>query len=334
MKLDLIEGINKPGKAINVQKYPDEFYRDVIAGLTMEAKRLPSKYFYDKAGDRIFQEIMQCPEYYLTACEMDIFRNQSDKLVEQIKNENKAIDVIELGPGDCAKSVHLLHALQQAGIKFTYVPVDISANIIAQLQHSLPQILPGITVKGIVADYYLGLPQAADPRTQRRKIILCLGGNTGNMTIENSHAFYKRLRMGLEPGDRTIIGFDLVKHPAIIRAAYDDKQGITSRFNLNLLKRMNRELQTDFNTSKFEHYCCYEPATGACKSWLVCLEDMKVRFRDITISFTRHESIWMEISQKYTMEQVSAFAQRNGFRQLKCLLDSKKWFTDAVWEAI
>ena len=310
-----------------------DFYWDVIQGLSETPKRLPSKYFYDKKGDSLFQAIMMSPDYYLTRCEMEIFTWQANQIVDSIIAQNLDFELIELGPGNCAKSIHLLRALIAANASFNYVPIDISANVISGLQSFLPNNAPGLRFKGWVGDYIDALAShCLLPGT--RKVVMCLGGNIGNMTIAESNQFCKKLRSYLQPGDQCIIGFDLVKHPAIIKHAYDDRDGFTREFNLNLLKRINRELEADFKVDQFDHYCSYDPLTGSAKSFLVSLSDMVVHLPDASFSFDKNECIWTEISQKYSKNQVHQMAINNGFIHTADFLDNKSWFMDAIWTAV
>jgi uncharacterized SAM-dependent methyltransferase len=169
---------------------------------------------------------------------------------------------------------------------------------------------------------------------KKRKVVMCLGANIGNMTVAEGNRFCRTLRGYLRPGDKCIIGFDLIKHPAIIRRAYDDREGLTREFNLNLLHRINRELDADFMVDQFEHYCSYDPLTRAAKSYLVCLKDMSVRLPGVEILFEKDECIWTEISQKYSVKQIRQMAIENGFAHTTAFLDSKSWFMDAIWTAI
>lgn len=315
------------------RKEKRQFYLDVAHGLTQSPKRLPSKYFYDKIGDNLFQEIMASPDYYLTRCEMEIFSRQTGAILSSLLSEGPEFELIELGPGNCAKSIHLLRALSSKDIPFSYIPIDISENIINQLGLYLPTELPGLTFQGITGEYFNAL-QAHCTDSTGRKVIMCLGANIGNMTIAESHAFCQTLRQYLKPGDQCIIGFDIVKHPAAIRRAYDDREGLTREFNLNLLRRMNRELGTDFIIDKFDHYCSYDPLTGAAKSFLVCLQDMSVHLPGIVVEFEKNESIWTETSQKFTSGQIRKMAADNGFVHTTALLDSKGCFMDAIWTAV
>jgi dimethylhistidine N-methyltransferase len=310
-----------------------DFYFDVIRGLTQAPKRLSSKYFYDKKGDSLFEAIMMSPDYYLTRCEMEIFTRQTQEIVAGLLTQNVDFELIELGPGNCAKSIHLLRALIAANESFNYVPIDISENVISELQSFLPAAVPGLRFNGLVGDYFEKLAfHCLSPG--RRRIVMCLGGNIGNMTIAESNRFCERLRGYLQPGDQCIMGFDLVKHPAVIRRAYDDREGLTREFNLNLLNRINRELEADFRIDQFDHYCSYDPGTGAAKSYLVCLSDMMVHLNGTRIPFEKDECIWTEISQKFSKSQIHQMAVNNGFVHAAEFLDTRSWYMDAIWTAI
>lgn len=311
----------------------NDFYSEVIQGLTETPKRLPSKYFYDKKGDNLFQEIMMSPDYYLTRCEMEIFTCQTKEIVDSLIAQNLDFEVIELGPGNCAKSIHLLRALVAAKVSFNYVPIDISENVISELQSFLPAKIPDLRFNGLVGDYFDTLAfHCSAPG--KRKVVMCLGANIGNMTIEESNKFCKKIRSFLQPGDQCIIGFDLLKHPVIIQRAYDDREGITRAFNLNLLHRINRELNADIQIDQFDHYCSYDPLTGAAKSYLVCLNNMEVQLPGANIFFEKDECIWVEISQKYSKSQIHQMAIHNGFIHTSEFLDKKSWFMDAIWTAV
>jgi dimethylhistidine N-methyltransferase len=308
------------------------FHRDVLTGLNAKDKYLDAKYFYDDNGDRIFQQIMACPEYYPTRCEMEIMREQSVQISAQIASIVGSFDVIELGAGDATKSVHLLQELLNIDHSFTYFPIDISANVIRQLEQSLPEQLPALQVHGLNGEYFEML-RTAQTLSSRPKVILCMGGNIGNFTPAETRKFCRQLRHYLQPGDLLLTGFDLKKHPQIILNAYNDAAGITRAFNLNLLHRINREMDADFDVSKFDHYPTYDPGTGACKSYLVSLEDQQVHVGGEIISFKMHEAIFMEISQKYTLDETEKIALQAGFEPVSYFTDQKGWFADCLWQA-
>lgn len=311
----------------------DQFYDDVIAGLRSAPKHLNSKYFYDATGDKLFQDLMNCPEYYPTNCELEIFSEKTAEIGKAIIADGDPFDLIELGAGDAMKSTYLLQYLLKQKADFTYVPIDISGNVISYLHIALPVTLPGLKINGLNGEYFDMLTQAAS-NSDKRKIILFLGSNIGNMPVVDAINFSKELRKHLNKGDMVLIGFDLKKNPATILAAYNDKDGITKRFNLNLLERINRELSADFDLKKFDHYPTYDPETGACKSYLVSLEDQEVTInKKEKIRFLKDEYIYMEISQKFTISQTDQMAAKANFKPVDLFFDSKNWFLDAVWIA-
>lgn len=310
------------------------FYQDVYNGLTAPFKQLSSKYFYDATGDSIFEEIMDCPEYYLTNCELEILSQQSGAIIDAILCHHSGWDVVELGPGNAKKSGFFLREMMQRGILFTYFPIDISENVIRQLEQTLPQHIPGVRVHPLPGEYLqmLGrVPQFSN----RPRLVLFMGANIGNFSPGEARDFIRELRKLLTPGDLLLIGFDLVKDPRIILAAYNDRAGVTRRFNLNLLHRMNRELEANFEPARFEHFPTYDPQTGACKSYLVSLADQEVRLGEADfIRFAKGEPILTENSQKYSLAQIGAMAALNGFKVLKHFSDQQAWFTDSLWQCI
>ncbi|WP_316832102.1 L-histidine N(alpha)-methyltransferase [Pedobacter aquatilis] len=308
-----------------------QFLNDSIAGLSQHPKRLQSKYFYDKTGDRIFQQIMEMPEYYLTRAEMDIMKTQSAQIADVLELDGSPFDLFELGAGDASKSVHLLKTLLERDIAFTYYPIDISANVIAGLNSSLPRLLPKLDFQGLEGDYFAMLKEVTD-RSKRRKVVLFMGANIGNMHPEEAVAFCQSLSKTFSGQDRLIIGFDLKKNPDQVLKAYNDASGITRDFNLNLLRRMNRELGADFEVNAFEHYASYNPESGACKSYLISLHEQRVLIGDTLITFEQNEYILMEISQKYSLEDISRLALNSGFVAEKYFSDSQGYFVDALWK--
>jgi len=321
-------GISTPAKS----KY-GQFYADVITGLSAPQKYLNSKYFYDAAGDKIFQELMACEEYYPTNCELEIFSKKTAEICDAIIGEGDDFDLIELGAGDATKSSYLLSYLMEKRADFTYLPIDISENVISYLNVTLPVTLPGLQMNGLNGEYFDMLEKAA-ALSNKRKVVMFLGSNIGNMHAEEAEGFCRELRNHLSSGDMLLIGFDLKKNPATVLAAYNDKEGITRRFNLNLLERINRELDANFNLDKFEHYPTYDPGTGACKSYLVSLESQDVKIGHETIRFAKDECIFMEISQKFTVAQTDRMAATALFKPICHFFDSKKWFIDVIWLAV
>jgi len=308
-----------------------KFSEDVILGLKSEPKSLSSKYFYDEKGDKIFQQIMNMEEYYLTKAEMDILVNQADNICNAITADGDSFDLIELGAGDATKSIHLLKALTEKGLDFSYLPIDISEHVIADLEGTLPLKVPQLNIKGFNGDYFEMLGKAT-AFSSRRKVVLFMGANIGNMTVADAQKFCIALKEQLSENDLLIIGFDLKKNPKQILAAYNDKNGITKSFNINLLNRINNELNGNFNLNSFEHYACYDPQSGACKSYLISLEDQSVNIGTYAVSFKKNEYIFMEISQKYALNEIDALANTSGFSPVENFFDANRYFVDALWK--
>lgn len=287
------------------------FYKETKKGLQQQQKTLASKYFYNAEGDRLFQQIMALEEYYPSRCEAEILQTQV------IIRPQVPFDLIELGAGDGTKTMHLLRQLAPV----SYIPIDISAHILQELQGKLADfdVLP------IQGEYLPALQQAVNLST-RQKVVLFLGANIGNFEPAEAITFCEEVRRLLAPGDTFIVGFDLKKDPRIIHQAYDDTLGVTRLFNLNLLKRMNNELGANFDIRQFEHYCSYDPITGACKSYLVSLCDQQVLFPDYEVCFERGECIWTEISQKYSRHEIGEMVTHAGFRIENILTDRREWF--------
>lgn len=308
----------------------NKFLSDVLKGLRSSPKYLFSKYFYDQKGDELFQKIMATDDYYLTNCEMEIFSKQTAAIADSVLKDDPVLDVIEFGAGDATKSTFLLKELVKRDAISTYFPVDISKNIIDFLKKKLPDEIPQLNIHGLNGEYLQMLSQTNKFST-KRKLVLFLGANIGNFKFDEMPQFCKKLRGYLSENDMVLIGFDLKKDPRKILSAYDDKEGFTSLFNLNLLRRINHELNGDFNLKKFQHYATYDPENGACKSYLVSLIKQQVCIAGEVINFEENETIFMEISQKYSMKQIDETAIACGFTPFAYFLDSKKYFVDVIW---
>jgi dimethylhistidine N-methyltransferase len=309
----------------------NQFLKDVLKGLQASPKYLDSKYFYDKKGDELFQKIMASDEYYLTNSEMEIFLHQSKEIIDSVLSDEDTFDVIEFGPGDAVKSMHLVKELLERKAIAVYFPIDISKNIIGLLNQKLSKQLPDLKVHGLHGEYLHMLAQT-NKLSKNKKLVLFLGANIGNFKFREMPGFCKELNGMLSKGDLILIGFDLKKNPKKILAAYNDKKGFTSEFNLNLLARINKELNADFNVNSFEHYATYDPDSGACKSFLVSLMTQDVYIAGIPIHFEKDETIFMEISQKYSVAQIDEIALQCGFTAVAYFFDKKKYFVDVLWK--
>lgn len=313
----------------------NSFAEDVQSGLTAVPKFLSSKYFYDDAGSRFFQQIMELPEYYLTRAETEIFQHRTREIIESFTAGNQSFDLIELGAGDGTKTAILVDRLLEQKIDFNYVPIDISAKAIEFLTTKFKSLFPDLSIKPQFGDYFKIL-ESLKSDSSRPKIIFFLGSNIGNFSRDESISFLTRLRNIINENDLLFIGFDLQKDPHTIRHAYDDAKGVTAAFNLNLLKRINSELGANFDIAKFSHYAAYSPLDGAAKSFLISREKQEVFIESLnqTFSFNAWEPIFMEISQKYTPAMIEEIAQQSGFKVLENFYDEKKFFSDTLLKPV
>ncbi|MCW4470658.1 L-histidine N(alpha)-methyltransferase [Flavobacterium sp. MFBS3-15] len=305
------------------------FAEDVIKGLTAKPKYLPSKYFYDDRGSRIFMEIMAMPEYYPTACEFEILSQQSAAIVQELPFKSP-FNVIEFGSGDGMKTKHLLKALMEAEVPFTYIPIDISREAIDTLEANIKEALPAIDLQPQTGDYFEVL-NSLD--SDKPALFLFLGGNIGNYKDHEALELLKKFHKSMKTGDGLLMGMDLQKNPRVIQKAYDDPYGVTRAFNMNLLTRINRELDADINTDQFEFYCDYNPQSGEVNSYLVSLRKQHFHSTvlDTTFYFEKDELVWTELSRKYTLEGINALAQSARFSVARNFMDCRHYFTDSLW---
>ena len=308
------------------------FAEEVEEGLSAKSKFLSSKYHYDDQGSRIFQEIMAMPEYYLTDCEMDIMKNRSVEIY-QATGFKSHFKIIELGAGDGAKTKEMLRNLLEVGADFTYVPVDISQEAIDLLVESMSRSLPDLTMNPQVGDYFEVMDKV-EAEEECPNLVLFLGSNIGNFKPKWAVDLLKHIHEHMRSGDRLLVGFDLKKNPNLIRNAYFDPNGITARFNLNVLSRINRELDGDFKLETFDFYSYYNPENGNVKSFLYSLTDQTVRIGAIgkTFHFIKDECIWMELSKKYSKSGIENLGRKAGFGFQEHFLDGRHYFSDSLFK--
>eukprot|EP01093_Parvamoeba_rugata_P010171 TRINITY_DN2771_c0_g1_i1.p1 TRINITY_DN2771_c0_g1~~TRINITY_DN2771_c0_g1_i1.p1 ORF type:complete len:314 (-),score=74.40 TRINITY_DN2771_c0_g1_i1:97-1038(-) len=307
-----------------------QFKKDLIEGLSKEQKTLSSKYFYDDAGSRIFQEIMNMPEYYLTNSEFEILSLQAKQIIEAL-NFNEPFNIIELGAGDGFKTFKLLEYLVNNNINFHYVPIDISQGAMDDLTGKLKQKLPQLSIHPRVGDYFEVLSKE-NMQTKIPSLLLFLGSNVGNYSKNEAVSLMQLFNSNMKQGDKLLLGVDLKKNPITIQNAYFDKHGITKRFNINLPLRINREFDADFKIDDFDFYCHYNPINGEVRSYIVSLRNQKVELKKINESFdfTYDELIWTELSKKYSLKGIEELAKDSNFKVENHFLDCKHYFTDTL----
>jgi len=304
------------------------FKRDILEGLNSAPKQLSSKYFYDEKGSEIFQEIMQMKSYYLPGCETEILKEKSQEIISRLPNPT--YDVVELGAGDGTKTALFLDALLKSEKTINYLPLDISPEILEVNKDFLIEKFPDLNILPIAGDYFETL-EKIKPR-KNPKIVLFLGSNIGNFEGEKAVAFLKFVRQYLVQGDLFMLGADLKKHPQTILKAYDDPEGITKRFNLNLLNRINRELEGNFIPENYDHYASYDPLSGTTKSFLISKIKQNVQVGGQAIDFEKNEPVHMEISQKYNISDLIQLRENAGFKTDHHFTDSQKYFSISLFE--
>ncbi len=311
-------------------QHKQNFSTDILIGLSQMPKQLSSRYFYDDRGSQLFQKIMELPEYYLTSCELNIFSEQKEKISLEVSGE--PFNLIEFGAGDGRKTNILLSHFLENNFEFQYIPIDISEAAMSALIKVMNREFPELKTEGIVAEYFDGL-RWLNNTVYRKNLILFLGSNIGNFDKAHSRAFLHNLWNILNNGDIVIIGFDLKKDIDLMLKAYNDSKGVTAEFNLNLLRRINRELGGHFDLEKFRFYAGYDVFTGAIESYLVSLEQQEVFIEKIGQSFVfdAWEPIHAEYSYKYLESDIEELAASTGFLMKKQLYDSKNYFVDSVW---
>jgi dimethylhistidine N-methyltransferase len=284
------------------------FEKDVIKGLSDYPKHLSSKFIYDKKGDKLFQDIMAMPEYYLTNSEYNILKYQSSGIAEKFKLK-EGFDLIELGAGDGKKTKLLLNHLVEIEANFNYLPVDISQNVLDELGNALNNELPKVSYELLQGSYFEVLNQLSS-YNKRQKVILVLGSNIGNLMHKDAVDFLSKIEENMSSEDLLFMGFDQKKHPQTVLDAYNDPKGLTEAFNKNLFVRMNEEFDANFDLDSFFHWETYDPETGTAKSFLVSrkAQQVKISKLKLTVDFKAWETIHTEISQKYDDETVEWLA--------------------------
>lgn len=307
----------------------NQFQKEVLEGLRRNVKHLPSKYFYDAKGDQLFQDIMSMDEYYLTRAEYEVLEANASEILNSIGSD-EGFNLVEFGAGDGSKTKLLLRHFLSEGVDFSYRPIDISGTVLDQLTNALKEELPELMVKGIQQDYFSALKEIDNGHT--RNVVLFLGSNIGNFSDQNARKFLSEMYRSMDYGDMALIGFDLKKDPHLILDAYNDKSGITSEFNLNLLDRINRELAGNFDRDAFMHYPLYNPLTGQAKSYIISKKAQVVEVAGESFEFKAWEAIHTEISRKFHPGETDRMAMQLGFKVVNKFFDSEQRFMDVLWE--
>ena len=294
-----------------------ETFDELAAALAESPRRLPSRYFYDDYGSRLFEQICELPEYYQTRTEGALLRQSADRIVEL----TGADELVELGSGAATKTRVLLDAMQRAGLLHLYVPFDVSEGILRRTAAELIDEYPDLRVHGVVGNF---LEHIEELPAGGRRLVIFLGGTIGNLTPQRAGELLTEIHQAMSPGDAFLLGTDLIKDPARIEAAYNDSAGVTAKFNRNILRVVNRIAGGDFDPARFRHRAFYDRALHRIEMRLISEQHQTVRLSELDTSFTlaAGEELLTEISTKYDQRLAAQLLSGAGFRPVE-------WFTDA-----
>lgn len=301
-----------------LEKDPHEHGQDIALGMSQDQKMIPSKYFYNAEGSRLYEAICSTPEYYLTGTELSILDERAAEIMEFFSRE--AGDLVELGSGSNLKIRKLLNAAgERALAHIRYVPMDISESAMLESTTGLLELFGELKVLGILADFTKSLSLLP----KGRKLIAFLGSSIGNFTREERIEFLRNLAQAMDPGDRFLLGLDMVKPSPIIEAAYNDRDGITERFNRNILRHVNWLLNADFVPEDFEHLAFFRGDLERVEMHLRSRKRVRVNFQsiDMVVDIQKDETILTEVCQKFTRQSSELEFTEAGFTV-------SDWFTD------
>lgn len=299
-------------------------YADEVAhGLTSCPKHLPCKLLYDERGSALFEEITRLPEYYPTRTELEILECNSRDIALAA---GSPVSVVELGAGTATKTSTLLRAVAGRQMRVKFFPVDISSSALAEANRRVREEFPDSLVKPIVVDFSNGFSFLRE--ISGRKLVLYLGSSIGNFDWNDAIAFLRKVREQLAAGDALLLGTDMAKSPQILVPAYDDAQGVTAQFTINILHRLNRELGANFDLASFRHVAEWHPGHSRMEMYLESCrrQSIAVKLLGRTIGFSPQERMHIENSYKYTMDMVERMLCVSGFRLTESWFDRRNWF--------
>jgi len=301
------------------------FSEDVKTGLTSESKYLPFVYFYDHIGSQLFEKICELPEYYLTRTETDILETNADDIASQFSEETV---LVELGSGSSTKTRILIETFLERQSLSHYTPIDVSLQMLEESSYSLLKEYPDLEINAIAARYNEGIDYL-NTRKDQQNLITWLGSSIGNLDRSEVTTLLRDIRKTMRPDDRLLIGIDLQKEKTILENAYNDAQGVTAKFNLNLLTHVNRELGGNFDLENFDHKAIYNEKMGRIEMYLVSNIDQNVFVSelDLEVSFTADETIHTENSFKYALDDIDTLAEETGLYVEQQWFDTERHFS-------
>ncbi len=303
---------------------------DVREGLSRPAKSLPPRLFYDAEGSALFEEITRLPEYYLTRAEQALFDRHAEEILARA---GEALTLVELGAGSGEKTRTLMRAVLRRQPRATYMPVDVSAAALQMASSGLQREFPSLAIIPLEGRYRVALPALRSH--PGRKLVLFIGSSIGNFDPPDAIALLRDVRGALSPGDALLLGTDLRKDPAVLVPAYDDAQGVTARFNLNVLALINRELGANFLLDQFRHVACWNASASRMEMHLESLREQTVSIRALRmeVHFGAGERIHTENSYKFTQESVDRMLDEAAFEREETWSDPQGLFTEHLARA-
>ena len=317
--------------AMDVQANQHTFARDVAHGLAAPQKWLPPKYFYDERGSRLYEQICALPEYYPYRAEEEILSTYATQIHAEIGH----LALVEFGSGSATKTRHLLAVYEWAGRPFCYCPVDIAQEVLWDTANRLLQDYSYVEIRALHADF-AGRPEVIQSFQLEKKAVAFFGSSLGNFTPTESAEFLQRTAAIMGPEDVFLLGIDLKKSPAILIPAYDDAQGVTAAFNLNILHRINRELGGQFNPPSFEHLAVYNDGQGCVEMHLRSQQAQRVPIIEIdqVVSFDKDETIHTESSYKYSLDEVRDLGYQANLVLRRTWFDARRYFLLALFRPL
>ena len=314
----------------------EDFAKEVKNGLERNKKKLNPKFFYDKRGSELFEQICVQPEYYLTLTEYKIIIENINSLLKYY--DNKDISIVELGSGSSKKTKILLnYFLKKQDGNLHYFPIDISQEMLYKSSLKLQSDFPKIINHPIASDYFEGIRTVtkfigSQKKIPDKKLILFLGSSLGNFEPKDAIIFLRNIREMIDKEDALLVGFDLQKKKNILEAAYNDVEGITSKFNLNILERINKELDGEFDLENFGHLAYYNQVKNRIEMHLISKVKQKVKVNKLNrvFDFEKGETILTENSYKYSLKSIEQLASKSNLGVERNYLDKNEWFNLAL----
>lgn len=319
---------HRNGALVDARPDLDSLQAEILHGLQQPVKTLPTKLLYDQRGSELFDEITELDDYYPSRTEIAIMRDSIDAIAEEIGSQAM---LIEYGSGSSTKTPILLDNLSDLA---AYVPIDISAEHLATAANRLHATYPTLEILPVTADYMQAIDLPTSQVRPNRRVVYFPGSTIGNFHPAEALAFLRRVATVCGPHGRLLIGVDLKKDPVLLHCAYNDSEGVTAAFNLNILTHLNREFDTDFQVDQFRHYAYYNAPKGRIEMHLVNLVEQQIQWLDREILLRQGESIWTESSYKYTIDEFTDLVTHAGFRSVTHWVDDDELFSVHLLERV